>query len=51
MDFEQFNRLATGDSMTLLMALELLLQNGRRTLQTMEVPQLMDAYMVDMGGL
>lgn len=51
MDFEQFNRLAAGDPMTLLMALELLLQNGRRTIQAMEAPRLVDACMADMGGL
>lgn len=51
MDFEQFNRLATGDPMTLHMALELLLQNGRRTIRAVETPQLMDACTADMGGL
>lgn len=51
MDFEQFNRLATSDPVTLYLALELLVQNGRMTIQMMEVPKLMDACTAAMGGL
>ena len=33
MALEDFNRLANGDRVTLVLALELLLQNGRNTIQ------------------
>lgn len=38
MTLEDFNRLANGDRVTLVLALELLLQNGRNTIQR-EEPQ------------
>lgn len=36
MALEDFNRLANGDRVTLVLALELLLQNGRNTIQREE---------------
>ena len=42
MALEDFNRLANGDRVTLVLALELLLQNGRNTIQREEPLKLVD---------
>lgn len=47
---EQFNRLAAGDRVTLVVALEILLQNGRNTIQREEPLKLVSACKERIGG-
>lgn len=50
MTLEQFNRLAIGDRVTLVVALELLLQNGRNTIQREEPLKLVSGCKERIGG-
>ncbi len=50
MTLEDFNRLANGDRVTLVVALELLLQNGRNTIRREEPLKLVDACKGRIGG-
>ncbi len=50
MTLEDFNRLANGDRMTLVVAMELLLQNGRSTIQREEPLKLVAACKECIGG-
>lgn len=50
MEFERFNQLAISDRVTLFTALELLLQNGRRVIQTEELPTLVSTCVSSLGG-
>ena len=50
MALEDFNRLANGDRVTLVLALELLLQNGRNTIQREEPLKLVAACKERIGG-
>lgn len=50
MTLEDFNRLANGDRVTLVLALELLLQNGRNTIQREEPLKLVAACKERIGG-
>lgn len=50
MSFEEFNRLASGDMVTLHMALEMLLQNGRQVIQQEDLMTLLARCQNDIGG-
>ena len=51
MNFEQFNQLAVGDPLTLLVALELLLQSGRAAIQSKKTAELVLDHQVSLGSL
>ena len=51
MNFEQFEHLALGDPLTLLTALELLLQSGRNTIQSRQTTALVSGCQASLGAL
>lgn len=50
MDFEQFEKLAINERVTLFTALELLLQNGRALIQAKDADALVAACVTSLGG-
>lgn len=50
MTLEEFNRLATGNRVALVVALELLLQNGRRVIQQEDPMKLVASCKAPLGG-
>ena len=51
MKLDQFNQMAVGDPLTLLAALELLLQNGRSMIQSRQAPELVAGCQSSLGAL
>ncbi len=51
MKLDQFNQMAVGDPLTLLAALELLLQNGRGMIQSRQAPELVAGCQLILGTL
>ena len=51
MKLDQFNQMAVGDPLTLLAALELLLQNGRNMIQSRQTPELVSGCQSRLGAL
>lgn len=51
MNFEQFNQVALGDPLTLMAAMELLLQNGRGMIQSRQASELVSDCQESLGAL